>query len=126
MNHAPKTSTELLGLAKKHLYPNYRPASIVLARGKGCELFDVEGKRWLTLEATGYGPGENGRWGDRTKVGTKVGLGTVAVDPRVIPLGSRLWVEGYGFCVALDVGSAIKGRPTKRDRRLIHRFNDAG
>lgn len=51
MSHAPKTSAELLGLAKKHLYPNYRPAPIVLARGKGCEVFDVDGKRWLDLAA---------------------------------------------------------------------------
>ena len=68
----------------------------------------VSGKA-LTLEATGYGPGENGPWGDRTALGTKVGYGTVAVDPKVIPLRSRLWVEGYGFCTALDTGSAIKG-----------------
>lgn len=68
----------------------------------------VSGKA-LVLEATGYGPGENGQWGDRTALGTKVGYGTVAVDPKVIPLRSRLWVEGYGFCTALDTGGAIKG-----------------
>jgi resuscitation-promoting factor RpfB len=33
----------------------------------------------------------------------------VAVDPRVIPLGSRLYIDGYGFAVAVDTGSAIKG-----------------
>jgi acetylornithine/N-succinyldiaminopimelate aminotransferase len=43
------TSAELLAIASKRLYPNYRPAPIVLARGKGCELFDVEGRRWLDL-----------------------------------------------------------------------------
>lgn len=63
----------------------------------------------MTLEATGYGPGENGPWGDRTALGTKVGYGTVAVDPKVIPLRKHLWVEGYGFCIALDTGGAIKG-----------------
>src|SRR5262249_22534377 len=31
------------------LYPNYKPAPMVLARGKGCEVFDVEGRRWLDL-----------------------------------------------------------------------------
>lgn len=40
---------ELLAVARERLYPNYKPASFVLAGGKGCELFDVEGRRWLDL-----------------------------------------------------------------------------
>jgi acetylornithine/N-succinyldiaminopimelate aminotransferase len=44
-------SAELLATASKRLYPNYKPAAMVLARGKGCELFDVEGRRWLDLAA---------------------------------------------------------------------------
>jgi acetylornithine/N-succinyldiaminopimelate aminotransferase len=43
--------TELLDLAAKRLYPNYKPAPLVAARGKGCELFDVDGRRWLDLAA---------------------------------------------------------------------------
>ncbi len=74
--------------------------------------------RRISLEATGYGPGENGQWGDRTALGTKVGLGTVAVDPKVIPLRTRLWVEGYGECIAMDTGGAIKGM------RIDLGFND--
>jgi 3D (Asp-Asp-Asp) domain-containing protein len=35
--------------------------------------------------------------------------GAVAVDPGVIPLGSVVWVEGIGYCVALDTGSDIQG-----------------
>ncbi len=33
----------------------------------------------------------------------------IAVDPTVIPLGSKVWVEGYGYAVAGDTGGAIKG-----------------
>jgi acetylornithine/N-succinyldiaminopimelate aminotransferase len=45
------TSAELLELAQRRLYPNYKPARMILARGKGCELFDVDGRRWLDLAA---------------------------------------------------------------------------
>ncbi|MEW8985651.1 MAG: ubiquitin-like domain-containing protein, partial [Bacillus sp. (in: firmicutes)] len=33
----------------------------------------------------------------------------IAVDPRIIPLGTKVYVEGYGYAVAADTGSAIKG-----------------
>lgn len=60
--------------------------------------------RSLTVTATAYT-----HTGNRTKSGTVPKVGTVAVDPNVIPLGSKLYVDGYGFGRALDVGSAIKG-----------------
>lgn len=50
-----------------------------------------------------------------TYTGVRVKKGIVAVDPKVIPLGTRLYVEGlgdtpdYGYAVAADIGSAIKG-----------------
>lgn len=74
----------------------------------------------LNMTATAYAPGyaDNGRWGDLTYVGTTVRKGVVAVDPRVIPMGTKLWVEGYGYAVAEDQGSAIKGN------RVDLAFND--
>jgi 3D (Asp-Asp-Asp) domain-containing protein len=57
----------------------------------------------LTVTAIGYSlPGT-------TTTGLPVGPGIVAVDPNVIPLGTRLYVPGYGEAVAADTGSAIRG-----------------
>jgi 3D (Asp-Asp-Asp) domain-containing protein len=46
----------------------------------------------------------------RTASGVPVGRGIVAVDPKLIPLGTSLYVPGYGKSLAADVGTAIKGR----------------
>ncbi len=59
----------------------------------------------LNALATAYSYA-NGRY---TYTGRPAKFGVVAVDPRVIPLGSRLYVEGYGYATAADIGSAIKG-----------------
>ena len=62
------------------------------------------GERILTMEATAY------TWtGQQTASGTWPAVGTVAVDPQVIPLGTRLWIEGYGEAVAEDTGGLVKG-----------------
>src|SRR5262249_27677463 len=42
---------DLLALAQRRLYPNYRPAPFVFRRGRGCELFDTEGRRYLDMAA---------------------------------------------------------------------------
>lgn len=47
--------------------------------------------------------------GYRTATGTWPSRGTIAVDPKVIPLGTRLYVDGYGEGVAVDTGGLIKG-----------------
>lgn len=47
--------------------------------------------------------------GNRTATGTTARVGAVAVDPKVIPLGSKLYIDGYGFARAEDTGGAIKG-----------------
>jgi 3D (Asp-Asp-Asp) domain-containing protein len=45
-----------------------------------------------------------------TASGIPARRGVVAVDPKVIPLRTRLFVPGYGKGIAADVGTAIKGR----------------
>ncbi|AXF42226.1 cell wall binding peptidase [Bacillus phage Maceta] len=72
----------------------------------------------ITVVATAYtaDPAENGgTYGGVVKTATGFNLTAnpsakvIAVDPRVIPLGSKVYVEGYGEAMALDTGGAIKG-----------------
>ena len=52
----------------------------------------------------------NGRSDAKTKIGTRMAEGrTIAVDSRIIPLGSRVYIDGYGVFIAEDTGGAIKG-----------------
>lgn len=67
----------------------------------------------LIMVATAYDPGPRscGRFASgHTAIGAHATRGVAAVDPNVIPLGTRLYVEGYGPALAADVGGAIKGR----------------
>ncbi|MBB6218685.1 uncharacterized protein YabE (DUF348 family) [Anaerosolibacter carboniphilus] len=83
---------------------------------------NVRFKNMITMSSTAYDAGfeSTGKTpGDKhygiTRSGTKVRPGVVAVDPKVIPLGSKLYIESldgwpdYGFAVAEDTGGAIKG-----------------
>jgi len=66
----------------------------------------------MTMEATGYGmdcKGCSGITATGIDVRNNPGIKVISVDPRVIPLGSRVWVEGYGEAIAGDTGGAIKG-----------------
>ena len=73
------------------------------AGGKGKEFY---------VTATAYTPNCNGCSGI-TATGVNIksnpNMKLIAVDPNVIPLGSKVWVEGYGYAIAADTGGAIKG-----------------
>lgn len=72
----------------------------------------VEYSKVLNMNATAYCPCSRccGSYSNGyTANGMKAGYGVVAVDRKVIPLGTKLYVEGYGYCVAADTGGAIKG-----------------
>lgn len=66
----------------------------------------------MTIEATAYypGPESTGKFADGyTAIGLRAGHGIIAVDPKVIPLRTRVYIPNYGFAIAGDVGGAIKG-----------------
>ncbi|HHX17735.1 MAG TPA: DUF348 domain-containing protein [Clostridium sp.] len=92
-------------------------ASYVSSRGdrfRYSEVLEMRATAYTaSYECTGKRPGDPGF--GITYTGIPVRPGIVAVDPNVIPLGSRLYVEGvgdvpdYGYALAADIGSAVKG-----------------
>jgi 3D (Asp-Asp-Asp) domain-containing protein len=73
--------------------------------GSSAQAAPLEAGRYrLSVDAVAY------HLAGRTALGVPCAKGVVAVDPRTIPLGTRLYVPGYGLAVAADVGTAVKGR----------------
>jgi peptidoglycan DL-endopeptidase CwlO len=63
----------------------------------------ADGRRTITVATTGYA------LTGRTATGIATGPGVIAVDPSVIPLGTRMTIPGYGVGIAADTGGAIQG-----------------
>lgn len=85
-----------------------QPQNRVVAMGsitevsRGGERMDIREAKYMQATAYTY-------TGFRTATGLSPAVGMVAVDPGVIPMGSRLYIEGYGYARAADTGGAVKG-----------------
>jgi 3D (Asp-Asp-Asp) domain-containing protein len=77
-----------------------------LERSSGTE--PARYSRVLTMSASAYSAYDTGN-SSRTCTGNVVRKGLVAVDPAVIPLGTRIFIAGYGTAIADDVGGSIRG-----------------
>ena len=83
--------------------------SLTAFEARGIEHMGYVARSAMTMVATAYTAYCAG-CGGMTAIGRRAGRGIVAVDPRVIPLGTRLYITGYGVAVAGDTGGAIVGR----------------
>lgn len=74
------------------------------AQSVEADLAKLDIVKTLDVEATAYT-----YTGNNTATGIKPREGIIAVDPKVIAMGTKVYVEGYGYAVAADTGSAIRG-----------------
>ena len=80
-----------------------KPVKEIIERSTVGTIKGKEYSRKFTVKAYSY------TGGGRTASGLPAAVGRIAVDPRVIPLGTKVYVEGYGFATAADTGGNIKG-----------------
>ena len=86
------------GVATPEIMENLRGRAGTVSRGM----------RTMEMNVSAYSTEDPG-CGLYTYRGNRVKKGMCAVDPSIIPLGTRLYVPGYGIAIADDIGSAIKG-----------------
>jgi 3D (Asp-Asp-Asp) domain-containing protein len=98
--------TERVPLGDSVIVPGRPKVFLIGTRGGSGLPASLSGER--VMHATAYS-GEDPALSNRTAIGLPTGRGIIAVDPSVIPYGTKMWVEGYGLGVAGDCGGAIKG-----------------
>lgn len=89
-------------------YVRPAPAVVAAAVAPPAQVGDMACSRTLNVYATWYTATSAGGSGI-TATGTGVYKGIVAVDPRVIPLGTRMYIPGYGYGLAADTGGGVSG-----------------
>lgn len=95
-------STKTISEPKNEVIVKGTGTILTASRGKG------SGKKTISCSATAYS-GHSSTSSGRMPTRDINGLSTIAVDPTVIPIGSKVYVDGYGYAVAADTGGAIKG-----------------
>lgn len=100
------------------------PSPTIVIRGNMPSRSGKRVRKVVMMESTAYDPGPLSCGPNATgytATGMKAGRGVVAVDPRIIPLGTKVYVDGYGPAIAADTGGAIKGNridvcyPTRKE-----------
>ena len=110
MEEAQKKAAEEEAQKQKHQQVQQTSTKTVDNSEAATSADNVSGSKTLTMSATAYSTEANGMGTySATGINLKQHPSCVAVDPSVIPLGSIIWVSGYGVSVAGDTGTAIKG-----------------
>lgn len=123
--HIPGNNVEASGQLSAASAPASAPQLLTAKSEEAQPSVTVNGQSYaytstLDVKATAYtaAAAENGKWGAVDYFGNPLKVGTVAVDPKMIPLGTKLYVTGYSYdglptggmlATATDMGGSIKG-----------------
>ncbi|MDR3541918.1 MAG: 3D domain-containing protein [Desulfosporosinus sp.] len=99
INQQVQSSFELKRPKKKVIIRNSKPVV-----GEVFELEKMKISQTLNVESTAYT-----YTGNKTATGLTAREGLIAVDPKIIAMGSKVYVEGYGYAIAADTGGDIRG-----------------